>query len=43
MAEGSVGDDKPILPYKSDAWHALKNIVDDESLLKEMSFFADYL
>ena len=43
MAKGSVGDDKPILAHNSDAWRALRDIVDDKKLLTEMSYCADFL
>lgn len=43
LAEGTVGDDKPVLIYGSDAYRALKDIVFDGTLLDEMCYCADYL
>jgi hypothetical protein len=43
IPEGTVGDEKPIIPYKSDAWRILHEIVFDDSLLKDMSYCCDYL
>lgn len=43
MAEGTVGEDKPVLSVRSDAFRVLKAIVFDERLLKDMCLCADYL
>ena len=43
MPSGSVGDDKPVLQYGSDAYRALRDIVLDGVLLDDMCYCADYL
>jgi hypothetical protein len=43
IQEGLFADEKPIIPFNCDAWRALRDIVLDDKLLKDMTHCCDYL